>query len=77
MFITLLFLDIEDEDKYLPVNDDPTSNLILEAIKNDELRKVNRIILLQCNEFSLLVPSIKISKMCTKFATYLHHKSAI
>ena len=35
-------LDIEDEDKYLAVNDDPTSNLILEAIKNDELRKVKK-----------------------------------
>ena len=37
-------LDIEDEDKYLAVNDDPTSNLILEAIKNDELRKVKKIL---------------------------------
>ena len=33
-------LEAEDEDKYLSVNDDPMSHLILEAIKNDELRKV-------------------------------------
>ena len=35
-----IFAESEDEDKYLPVNDDPMSNLILEAIKNDDLRKV-------------------------------------
>ena len=35
-------LDAEDEDKYLPAGDDPLSNLILEAIKNDELRRIER-----------------------------------
>lgn len=35
-------LEVEDEDKYLPVSDDPMSNLILEAIKNDDLRKIER-----------------------------------
>ena len=44
----MFIVDIEDEDKYLTVNDDPTSNLILEAIKNDELRKVARIIIYVC-----------------------------
>ena len=33
---------VEDEDKYQPVSDDPMSNLILEAIKNDDLRKMER-----------------------------------
>ena len=33
---------MEDEDKYQPVSDDPMSNLILEAIKNDDLRKMER-----------------------------------
>ena len=35
-------LEVEDEDKYQPVSDDPMSNLILEAIKNDDLRKMER-----------------------------------
>ena len=39
--MTLFFwVDAEEEDKYLPVSDDPMSLLILEAIKNDDLRKV-------------------------------------
>ena len=40
------YVDAEDEDKYLPVNDDPMSHLILDAIKNDELRKVSHMV--QC-----------------------------
>ena len=43
-------LEVEDEDKYLPVNDDPMSHLILEAIKNDELRKVNKELELVCSK---------------------------
>ena len=35
-------LETEDEDKYLPVSDDSMANLILEAIKNDDLRKIER-----------------------------------
>ena len=35
-------LEVEDEDKYLPVSDDSMANLILEAIKNDDLRKIER-----------------------------------
>ena len=31
-----------DEDKYTSVSDDPLSNLILEVIKNDSLRKIER-----------------------------------
>ena len=31
-----------DEDKYTSVSDDPLSNLIVEVIKNDSLRKIER-----------------------------------
>ncbi len=37
--------DSDDEDKYTAVSatdDDPLSNLILEVIKNDQLRKIER-----------------------------------
>ena len=32
----------DDEDKYTSVSDDPLSNLILEVIKNDNLRRIER-----------------------------------
>ncbi|CAH1799275.1 unnamed protein product [Owenia fusiformis] len=43
-FQKLLMVDLkmEDEDKYLPHNDDKQYNLILEVIKNDDLRKIER-----------------------------------
>ena len=37
-------IDNEDEDKYVSTNDeDPHANLILEVIKNDSLRRLERI----------------------------------
>ncbi|XP_054723610.1 intraflagellar transport protein 88 homolog, partial [Uloborus diversus] len=33
---------VEDEDKYSTTSDDPQTNLIVEAIKNDSLRKIER-----------------------------------
>lgn len=35
-------LNIDDEDKYIPHNDDPTSNMVIEAIKNDRLHQMER-----------------------------------
>ena len=35
-------MENDDEDKYTSVSDDPLSNLILEVIKNDSLRKIER-----------------------------------
>ena len=35
-------MENDDEDKYASVSDDPLSNLILEVIKNDSLRKIER-----------------------------------
>ena len=38
-------MDSDDEDKYAAMSagdDDPLSNLILEVIKNDQLRKIER-----------------------------------
>ena len=35
-------MESDDEDKYTSVSDDPLSNLILEVIKNDHLRKIER-----------------------------------
>ena len=40
MVVHFPLIEAEDEDKYLAVSDDPAANLILEAIKNDDLRKV-------------------------------------
>ena len=43
-FQQLLEVPVEndDEDKYTSVSDDPLSNLILEVIKNDNLRSIER-----------------------------------
>ena len=35
-------MESDDEDKYTSVSDDPLSNLILEVIKNDNLRRIER-----------------------------------
>ena len=35
-------VESDDEDKYMSVSDDPLSNLILEVIKNDNLRRIER-----------------------------------
>ena len=35
-------MENDDEDKYTSVSDDPLSNLIIEVIKNDSLRKIER-----------------------------------
>ncbi|XP_069034902.1 intraflagellar transport protein 88 homolog isoform X4 [Lepisosteus oculatus] len=35
-------LGIDEEERYTPANDDPHSNLVIEAIKNDQLRQMER-----------------------------------
>ena len=35
-------MENDDEDKYTSVSEDPLSNLIIEVIKNDSLRKIER-----------------------------------
>ncbi|XP_023332128.1 intraflagellar transport protein 88 homolog [Eurytemora carolleeae] len=68
---------VEDEDKYLPVNDDPMSHLILEAIKNDELRKlandleINKAVMfLKQKDFNQAIDTLKgFEKQDTKVAS--------
>ncbi|XP_041128598.1 intraflagellar transport protein 88 homolog isoform X2 [Polyodon spathula] len=35
-------LGVDEDDKYIPSNDDPQTNLVIEAIKNDQLRQMER-----------------------------------
>ncbi|XP_062390468.1 intraflagellar transport protein 88 homolog isoform X1 [Sardina pilchardus] len=35
-------LGIDEEDKYIPANDDPKANMVIEAIKNDQLHQMER-----------------------------------
>ncbi|XP_016372955.1 intraflagellar transport protein 88 homolog isoform X8 [Sinocyclocheilus rhinocerous] len=35
-------LGIDDDDKYIPPNDDPHANMVIEAIKNDKLHQMER-----------------------------------
>ncbi|KAL0963578.1 hypothetical protein UPYG_G00308190 [Umbra pygmaea] len=40
--LTCVPLGIDEEDKYIPANDDPHNNLVIEAIKNDKLHQMER-----------------------------------
>ncbi|XP_068079390.1 intraflagellar transport protein 88 homolog isoform X5 [Danio rerio] len=35
-------LGVDDDDKYIPPNDDPHANMVIEAIKNDKLHQMER-----------------------------------
>uniref|UniRef100_A0A0K2V4U7 Intraflagellar transport protein 88 homolog [Monodelphis domestica] n=1 Tax=Lepeophtheirus salmonis TaxID=72036 RepID=A0A0K2V4U7_LEPSM len=63
-FQQLLDVVIEDEEgeKYVAINDDPLSNLIIEAIKNDNLRRIERS-KKQESEYCILTAAKLISPM--------------
>jgi hypothetical protein len=63
-------MDSDDEDKYTAVSatdDDPLSNLILEVIKNDQLRKIERA-KKQESEHSILMAAKLISPVMIHYA---------
>uniref|UniRef100_A0A8C5E5E0 Intraflagellar transport 88 n=1 Tax=Gouania willdenowi TaxID=441366 RepID=A0A8C5E5E0_GOUWI len=61
-------LCIDDEDKYIPSNDDPTSNLITEAIKNDKLHQMERdrcVEMVKSSQYVELANDLEINKAIT------------
>uniref|UniRef100_A0AAV2JVU1 Intraflagellar transport 88 homolog n=1 Tax=Knipowitschia caucasica TaxID=637954 RepID=A0AAV2JVU1_KNICA len=59
-------LNVDDEDKYIPHSDDPTSNMVIEAIKNDRLHQMERSLKLQAEKYimtaaKLIAPAIESS----------------
>uniref|UniRef100_A0A7N6FBN2 Intraflagellar transport 88 homolog n=1 Tax=Anabas testudineus TaxID=64144 RepID=A0A7N6FBN2_ANATE len=62
-----------DEDKYLPSNDDPGSNLVVEAIKNDKLHQMERdlcVDMVKSSQYVELANDLEINKAIT----YLRQK---
>ncbi|KAG7502243.1 intraflagellar transport protein 88-like isoform X1 [Solea senegalensis] len=59
-------LGVDDEDKYIPSNDDTNSNMVIEAIKNDKLHQMERDLKSLAEKFimtaaKLIAPSIEAS----------------
>ncbi|XP_034549851.1 intraflagellar transport protein 88 homolog isoform X2 [Notolabrus celidotus] len=59
-------LGIDDEDKYIPTNDDTSSNMVIEAIKNDKLHQMERDLKVLAEKFimtaaKLIAPAIESS----------------
>ncbi|KAK7938436.1 hypothetical protein WMY93_001762 [Mugilogobius chulae] len=59
-------LNIDDEDKYIAHTDDPTSNMVIEAIKNDRLHQMERNLKVLAEKYimtaaKLIAPAIESS----------------
>ncbi|XP_070770586.1 intraflagellar transport protein 88 homolog isoform X5 [Enoplosus armatus] len=66
-------LGIDDEDKYIPSNDDTSSNMVIEAIKNDKLHQMERdlcVDMVKSSQYVELANDLEINKAIT----YLRQK---
>uniref|UniRef100_A0A7N8WRP2 Intraflagellar transport protein 88 homolog n=1 Tax=Mastacembelus armatus TaxID=205130 RepID=A0A7N8WRP2_9TELE len=66
-------LGIDDEDKYIPSNDDASSNMVIEAIKNDKLHQMERelcVDMVKTSQYVELANDLEINKAIT----YLRQK---
>ncbi|XP_029385575.1 intraflagellar transport protein 88 homolog isoform X7 [Echeneis naucrates] len=66
-------LGIDDEDKYIPSNDDTSSDMVIEAIKNDKLHQMERdlcVDMVKSSQYVELANDLEINKAIT----YLRQK---
>ncbi|KAM5288665.1 intraflagellar transport protein 88 homolog isoform 8-T8 [Ctenodactylus gundi] len=66
-------LEIDEDDKYIAPNDDPHTNLVIEAIKNDHLRQMERercVEVVKASQYVELANDLEINKAIT----YLRQK---
>ncbi|KAG8524695.1 Intraflagellar transport protein 88, partial [Galemys pyrenaicus] len=66
-------LEIDDDDKYISPSDDPHTNLVIEAIKNDHLRQMERercVEVVKASQYVELANDLEINKAIT----YLRQK---
>ncbi|XP_035764947.1 intraflagellar transport protein 88 homolog isoform X2 [Neolamprologus brichardi] len=66
-------LGIDDEDKYIPSNEDTSSNMVIEAIKNDKLHQMERdlcVDMVKSSQYVELANDLEINKAIT----YLRQK---
>ncbi|XP_070770588.1 intraflagellar transport protein 88 homolog isoform X7 [Enoplosus armatus] len=62
-------LGIDDEDKYIPSNDDTSSNMVIEAIKNDKLHQMERDLKVLAEKFIMTAAKLIAPAIETSFAT--------
>ncbi|XP_047457238.1 intraflagellar transport protein 88 homolog isoform X4 [Mugil cephalus] len=62
-------LGIDDEDKYIPSNDDPGSNMVIEAIKNDQLHQMERDLKVLAEKYIMTAAKLIAPAIETSFAT--------
>ncbi|XP_071337682.1 intraflagellar transport protein 88 homolog isoform X2 [Trachinotus anak] len=62
-------LGIDDEDKYIPSNDDTSSNMVIEAIKNDKLHQMERDLKVLAEKYIMTAAKLIAPAIETSFAT--------
>ncbi|XP_069569502.1 intraflagellar transport protein 88 homolog isoform X2 [Brachyistius frenatus] len=62
-------LGIDEEDKYIPSNDDANSNMVVEAIKNDKLHQMERNLKIQAEKYIMTAAKLIAPAIETSFAT--------
>ncbi|XP_076602700.1 intraflagellar transport protein 88 homolog isoform X2 [Chaetodon auriga] len=62
-------LGIDDEDKYIPSNDDTGSNMVIEAIKNDKLHQMERDLKALAEKYIMTAAKLIAPAIETSFAT--------
>uniref|UniRef100_A0A8C9Y6F0 Intraflagellar transport protein 88 homolog n=1 Tax=Sander lucioperca TaxID=283035 RepID=A0A8C9Y6F0_SANLU len=62
-------LGIDDEDKYIPSNDDTDSSMVIEAIKNDKLHQMERDLKVLAEKYIMTAAKLIAPAIETSFAT--------
>ncbi|XP_034429558.1 intraflagellar transport protein 88 homolog isoform X4 [Hippoglossus hippoglossus] len=62
-------LGIDDDDKYIPSNDDTSSNMVIEAIKNDKLHQMERDLKVLAEKYIMTAAKLIAPTIETSFAT--------
>ncbi|XP_013874431.1 intraflagellar transport protein 88 homolog [Austrofundulus limnaeus] len=63
-----IHLGIDDEDKYIPSNDDTSLNLVIEAIKNDQLHQMERDVKVRAEKYIMTAAKLIAPVIETSFA---------
>ncbi|XP_023259039.1 intraflagellar transport protein 88 homolog isoform X5 [Seriola lalandi dorsalis] len=62
-------LGIDEEDKYIPSNDDTNANMVIEAIKNDKLHQMERDLKVLAEKYIMTAAKLIAPAIETSFAT--------
>ncbi|XP_034742046.1 intraflagellar transport protein 88 homolog isoform X5 [Etheostoma cragini] len=62
-------LGIDDEDKYIPANDDTDSSMVIDAIKNDKLHQMERDLKLLAEKYIMTAAKLIAPAIESSFAT--------